>query len=81
KTCVRQMILCTVFAAAVFTKDVNRAITTAHKLKAGMVCVNRYALSNPNVPFGGYKQSDIGREMGEYALAKYVLLSSHRALT
>ncbi|KAI6122400.1 aldehyde dehydrogenase 2 family, isoform CRA_a [Pisolithus croceorrhizus] len=35
--------------AAVFTKDMNRAITTAHKLKAGMVWVNCYALSNPNV--------------------------------
>ncbi|KAI6135583.1 aldehyde dehydrogenase [Pisolithus croceorrhizus] len=58
-------------AAAVFTKDVNRAITTAHKLKAGTVWVNCYGLSNPNVPFGGYKQSGIGREMGEYALANY----------
>ncbi|KAI6166293.1 aldehyde dehydrogenase [Pisolithus thermaeus] len=68
-------------AAAVFTKDVNRAITTAHKLKAGTVWVNCYGLSNPNVPFGGYKQSGIGREMGEYALAKYVPLSLYQALT
>ncbi|KAI6122417.1 aldehyde dehydrogenase [Pisolithus thermaeus] len=58
-------------AAAVFTKDVNRAITTAHKLKAGTVWVNCYSLLGPNVPFGGYKQSGIGREMGEYALANY----------
>ncbi|KAI6100125.1 aldehyde dehydrogenase [Pisolithus croceorrhizus] len=58
-------------AAAVFTKDVNRAITTAHKLKAGTVWVNCYSVSDPNVPFGGYKQSGIGREMGEYALANY----------
>ncbi|KAI6166314.1 aldehyde dehydrogenase family-domain-containing protein [Pisolithus thermaeus] len=62
--------------AAVFTKDMNRAITTAHKLKAGMVWVNCYALSNPNVPLGGYKQSVIGQEIGEYALANYVLLTS-----
>ncbi|KAI6034639.1 aldehyde dehydrogenase [Pisolithus microcarpus] len=58
-------------AAAVFTKDVNRAITTAHKLKAGTVWVNCYGLADPNTPFGGYKQSGIGREMGEYALANY----------
>ncbi|KAI6013728.1 aldehyde dehydrogenase [Pisolithus microcarpus] len=58
-------------AAAVFTKDVKRAIATAHKLKAGTVWVNCYGLANPNTPFGGYKQSGIGREMGEYALANY----------
>ncbi|KAI6106833.1 Aldehyde/histidinol dehydrogenase [Pisolithus croceorrhizus] len=54
--------------AAVFTRDVNRTITTAHKLKAGRVWVNCYGLADPNTPFGGFKQSGIGREMGEYAL-------------
>ncbi|KAI6040399.1 aldehyde dehydrogenase [Pisolithus marmoratus] len=58
-------------AAAVFTKDVNRAITTAHKLRAGTVWVNCYSIMSPNVPFGGFKQSGIGREMGEYALNHY----------
>ncbi|KAI6042816.1 aldehyde dehydrogenase [Pisolithus marmoratus] len=58
-------------AAAVFTRDVNRAITTAHKLKAGTVWVNCYSVMTPNVPFGGFKQSGIGREMGEYALNHY----------
>ncbi|KAI6042818.1 aldehyde dehydrogenase [Pisolithus marmoratus] len=58
-------------AAAVFTKDVNRAITTAHKLKAGSVWVNCYGVGSPNVPFGGFKQSGIGRELGEYALNHY----------
>ncbi|KAI6141255.1 aldehyde dehydrogenase [Pisolithus tinctorius] len=58
-------------AAAVFTKDVTRAITTAHKLKAGSLWVNCYSVSGPNVPFGGFKQSGIGREMGEYALNNY----------
>ncbi|KAI6146137.1 aldehyde dehydrogenase [Pisolithus tinctorius] len=57
--------------AAVFTKDVNRAITTAHKLKAGSVWVNCYNVMSPNVPFGGFKQSGVGREMGEYALNHY----------
>ncbi|KAI6152434.1 aldehyde dehydrogenase [Pisolithus tinctorius] len=58
-------------AAAVFTKDVNRAITTAHKIKAGTLWANFYGVTSPNVPFGGFKQSGIGREMGEYALNNY----------
>ncbi|KAI6156123.1 aldehyde dehydrogenase [Pisolithus thermaeus] len=63
-------------AAAVFTKDVNQAITTAHKLKAGSVWVNCYGLADPNTPFGGFKQSGIGREMGEYALNNYTEVKS-----
>ncbi|CAO1622816.1 unnamed protein product [Parajaminaea phylloscopi] len=58
-------------AAAVFSRDVTRAIDTAHKLKAGTVWVNCYNQLHPNVPFGGYKASGIGRELGEYALANY----------
>ena len=59
-------------AAAVFTKDLNRAITTAHKLKSGTVWVNCYNVLNSNVPFGGFKQSGIGREQGQYALDQSV---------
>ena len=59
-------------AAAIFTKDVNKAIRTANALNAGTVWVNMTGQSYPGVPFGGYKQSGIGRECGEYALAKYV---------
>ncbi|KAG6333421.1 hypothetical protein ID866_5671 [Astraeus odoratus] len=58
-------------AAAVFTKDVNRAISTAHKLKAGTLWINCYNQLHSNVPFGGFKQSGIGRELGEYALNNY----------
>ncbi|KAI6157364.1 aldehyde dehydrogenase [Pisolithus tinctorius] len=58
-------------AAAVFTKDMSRAITTAHKLKAGTLWVNCYNQLNSNVPFGGFKQSGMGRECGEYALNNY----------
>lgn len=57
-------------AAAVFSKDINRAITTANKLKAGTVWVNCYNTFHPTVPFGGFKQSGIGRELGEYCLHK-----------
>ncbi|KAF8625142.1 hypothetical protein AX17_006920 [Amanita inopinata Kibby_2008] len=58
-------------AAAVFTKDLNRAIETAHKLKAGTAWINCINQLHSNVPFGGFKQSGIGRELGEYALSNY----------
>ncbi|TEB19307.1 aldehyde dehydrogenase [Coprinellus micaceus] len=58
-------------AAAVFSKDISRAITVAHKLKAGTVWVNCYNTFHPAVPFGGFKQSGIGRELGQYALDNY----------
>ncbi|KAJ7266427.1 aldehyde dehydrogenase domain-containing protein [Mycena haematopus] len=58
-------------AAAVFTQDINRALETAHKLQAGTAWVNCVNQLHANVPFGGYKQSGIGRELGEYALHNY----------
>jgi aldehyde dehydrogenase (NAD+) len=58
-------------AAAVFTKDLNRAIETAHKLQAGTAWINCVNQLHVQVPFGGYKQSGIGRELGEYALTNY----------
>ena len=57
-------------AAAVFSRDVSRAIGVAHKLHAGTVWVNCYNKLNNQMPFGGFKQSGIGRELGEYALSK-----------
>ena len=57
-------------AASVFSQNVTRALSTAHKLRAGTVWINTHNMLYPNVPFGGYKQSGIGRELGEYALAK-----------
>ena len=62
-------------AAAVFTKDITKAIQFAHQLEAGTLWVNCVNTLNPNVPFGGYKQSGVGREQGEYALNKYVTLA------
>ncbi|PWZ02297.1 putative indole-3-acetaldehyde dehydrogenase [Testicularia cyperi] len=63
-------------AAAVHSKDIARALETAHKLKAGTVWVNQYNQLIPQVPFGGYKASGIGRELGEYALANYTSIKS-----
>ncbi|TFK33766.1 aldehyde dehydrogenase domain-containing protein [Crucibulum laeve] len=58
-------------AAAVFSQDINRAIETAHKLQAGTAWVNCVNHLQAPIPFGGYKQSGIGRELGEYALHSY----------
>jgi len=58
-------------AAAVFSQNVSRAMNIANKLQAGTVWVNCYNQLHSNVPFGGFKQSGIGRELGEYALANY----------
>lgn len=57
-------------AAAVFSRDISRALSVAHKLHAGTVWVNCYNKLNNQMPFGGFKQSGIGRELGEYALSK-----------
>ncbi|KAJ6541703.1 NAD-dependent aldehyde dehydrogenase [Mycena capillaripes] len=58
-------------AAGVFSQDIDRAIRTAHRIQAGTVWVNCFHNFAPNIPFGGYRQSGIGREMGEYALEHY----------
>jgi len=58
-------------AAAIFTQDINRALETAARLKAGTAWINCINSLNAQVPFGGFKQSGIGRELGEYALSNY----------
>lgn len=58
-------------AAAVHTKDLNTAIRVSNNLKAGTVWVNAYNMLHHQLPFGGYKESGIGRELGEAALANY----------
>jgi aldehyde dehydrogenase (NAD+) len=57
--------------SAVFTRDVERAHRVAGRLEAGMVWVNSSNDSDFRVPFGGVKQSGIGRELGEAGLAAY----------
>ena len=58
-------------AAAVHTTNLNRAINVSNALKAGTVWVNQYNMLHHQMPFGGYKESGIGRELGEAALANY----------
>ncbi|KAG9666749.1 aldehyde dehydrogenase, partial [Aureobasidium melanogenum] len=57
--------------AAVFTKDLQRAHRVSAEIEAGMVWVNSSQDCDPRVPFGGVKQSGIGRELGEAGLEAY----------
>jgi len=58
-------------AAAVWTKDITKAHAIADGVRAGTVWVNCYDVFDAAAPFGGYKQSGIGRELGEYGLSNY----------
>jgi aldehyde dehydrogenase (NAD+) len=58
-------------AAAVWTKDVSKANSVAAGIRAGTVWVNCYNVLDPAAPFGGFKTSGIGRELGEYGLQQY----------
>ena len=63
-------------AAAVWTKDVKKAHQVARALKAGTVWINTYNLYDVALPFGGYKQSGFGRELGKEALDQYTMTKS-----
>lgn len=58
-------------AAGIFSNDLNTVNTLTRALRVGTVWVNTYDLFDATVPFGGYKQSGIGREKGSYALENY----------
>jgi phenylacetaldehyde dehydrogenase len=59
-------------AAGIWTRDVSRAHALAAKLEAGTVWINTYNIFDAALPFGGYKQSGWGREMGEEVLDNYL---------
>jgi aldehyde dehydrogenase (NAD+) len=63
-------------AAAVWTRDVKRAHLMTKRLRAGTVWVNTYGLMDAALPFGGYKQSGFGRELGAQAVEHYTELKS-----
>jgi aldehyde dehydrogenase (NAD+) len=63
-------------AAAVWTNDVRKAHAIVRRLKAGTVWVNAYNLYDVALPFGGYKQSGFGRELGAEAMQHYTEVKS-----
>ncbi|HEX7957684.1 MAG TPA: aldehyde dehydrogenase family protein, partial [Pyrinomonadaceae bacterium] len=63
-------------SAGIWTKDITRAHRFARAVKAGTVWINTYNMFNAASPFGGYKQSGYGREMGKHALEMYTNVKS-----
>jgi acyl-CoA reductase-like NAD-dependent aldehyde dehydrogenase len=63
-------------AAAIWTKDIKKAHALSRRLKAGTVWINTYGLMDAALPFGGYKQSGFGRELGAQALESYTEVKS-----
>jgi acyl-CoA reductase-like NAD-dependent aldehyde dehydrogenase len=63
-------------AAAVWTRDLNRAHRVSRQLRAGLVWINAYGLMDAAMPFGGFKSSGFGRELGMHAIEHYTELKS-----
>jgi len=63
-------------SAGIWTRDITRAHRFAKEIKAGVVWINTYNMFNAASPFGGYKQSGYGREMGRHALDLYTQVKS-----
>ena len=63
-------------AAGVFTNDLTRGHRVAAALEAGIVWINTYNVTPIEMPFGGYKQSGIGRENSHAAIEHYTQLKS-----
>ena len=63
-------------AAAVWTRDIGKAHAIAERVRAGTVWVNCYDVFDAAAPFGGFKRSGIGRELGEKALDNYTELKT-----
>ena len=63
-------------AAGVWTQDLKKAHKVAHGLRAGTVWVNTYNRYDAASPFGGYKQSGFGRDLGMHALEQYTQVKS-----
>ena len=58
-------------AAGIWSQDLERAEALAEKIDAGTVWINDYNLLNLRFPFGGFKQSGLGRELGPWGLSEF----------
>ena len=63
-------------SGAVWTSDVKKAHKFASKIKAGTIWVNCFNMFDPAIPFGGYKMSGYGRELGKHAIDLYTGIKS-----
>jgi betaine-aldehyde dehydrogenase len=67
---------CFGLAASIWTQDLNKALKTMRKLKAGRVWVNCTIAGGPELPIGGFKQAGVGRETGKYGVEEYTQVKS-----
>ena len=58
-------------SGSIWTRDIGRALRTARRLRSGVLSINSNRSVHTEAPFGGYKQSGMGRELGLYALSLY----------
>jgi aldehyde dehydrogenase (NAD+) len=63
-------------AAGIWTRDIKKALRTAREIHAGTVWVNTYNMYDAASPFGGFKQSGFGRDLGVHALEGYTQVKS-----
>src|SRR5437660_4396856 len=63
-------------ASAIWTNDLKKAHQLSRRLKAGTVWINTYGLMDASLPFGGFKQSGFGRELGMHAIEHYTELKT-----
>lgn len=63
-------------AAGVWTENINRALRVTDSLRAGVVWVNGYRITSPTMPFGGYKESGLGREGGAEMIKEYLQIKA-----
>lgn len=63
-------------ASGIWTRDIKKAHVLAKRLRAGTVWINTYNMYDPAAPWGGFKQSGFGRELGPYALESYTEVKS-----
>lgn len=64
-------------ASGVFTRDINKALYVSDKLQAGTVFVNTYNKTDVAAPFGGFKQSGFGKDLGNQTLSVGLLSNKH----
>ena len=62
--------------AGVWTRDIGRAIRMSERIQSGTVWVNTYRAVSYMTPFGGYKDSGVGRENGQDAIYEYLQMKS-----
>ena len=58
-------------AASIWTRDLNKATRFAQEIQAGIIWINGHGLYDSAAPFGGYRQSGFGRELGEDSISEY----------